>query len=352
MATKPRRLRASGAQGKNPTLLDVARHAGVGWITASRALREPNKVSAALRARVQTAVDELGYIANQVASGLASGSSRVVPVLIPTLAHSVFVPFLEGVHAELDKHGYEVLLGTTEYDAATEARLIATLLGWFPAGLLIAGVDHSAPARRRLEQAVKLGLPVIEFMDLTDEPLDLNVGLSHPAVGAAVADYLAGKGYRHIAYAGTMATLDHRSTRRLQGFRAALAARGLAHHYELRSEESFSFGLGGRLLGRLLEAHPQIEAIFFANDDLAAGALFEAQRRGIVVPRALALIGFNDLEISSAAVPSISSVNIDQLGMGRTVAQLLIERINNKTCERTRIDTAFRIIERDSTRMG
>jgi LacI family gluconate utilization system Gnt-I transcriptional repressor len=315
-------------------------------------LREPGKVSPALKERILAAIDDLGYVANQVASGLASGASRVVPVLIPTLAHSVYVPFLNGVHTELDRHHYEVLLGTTEYHPQTEAQLIETFLGWFPAGLLIAGVDHLPITRRRLARAVELGVPVVEFMELTEDPLDFNVGFSHRAVGAAVAEYFARQGYHHIAYAGAQAALDHRSARRVDGFRAALAAHGLPSHYELRSEDSFSMALGGRLLAKLLENFPQIEAVFFANDDLAAGAVLEARRRGISLPERLAVMGFNDLEIASAMVPSISTVNVDQAGMGRIAAQLLVDKLAGKSLTVKSVDTGFRIIERETTFPG
>jgi LacI family gluconate utilization system Gnt-I transcriptional repressor len=346
------RRRAALAQGKRATLKDVAQRAGVGLITASRVLREPGKVSPALKERILAAIDDLGYVANQVASGLASGASRVVPVLIPTLAHSVYVPFLNGVHAELDRHHYEVLLGITEYHPQTEAQLIETFLGWFPAGLLIAGVDHLPVMRRRLARAVELGVPVVEFMELTEDPLDFNVGFSHRAVGAAVAEYFARQGYRHIAYAGAQAALDHRSARRVDGFRATLAAHGLPAHYELRSEDSFSMALGGRLLAKLLENFPQIEAVFFANDDLAAGAVLEARRRGISLPERLAVMGFNDLEIASAMVPSISTVNVDQAGMGRIAAQLLVDKLAGKSLTVKSVDTGFRIIERETTFPG
>src|SRR5258708_39953343 len=108
-------------------------------------------------------------------------------------------------------------------------------------------------------------MPVVEFMELTDDPLDVNVGFSQQAVGAAVAEYFARQGYNHIAYAGAQATHDHRSARRVEGFRAALAARRLPSHYDLRSEETFSMALGGRLLAKLLEISPQIEALFVST---------------------------------------------------------------------------------------
>jgi LacI family gluconate utilization system Gnt-I transcriptional repressor len=351
-APKPaRRSRNALAQGKRVTIKDVARHAGVGWITVSRVMRAPEKVSAILRHRVHTAIDDLGYVANQAASGLASGACRIVPVLIPTLSHSVYVPFLDGVHEELDRHGYEILLGTTNYDVEVEARLAATFLGWFPAGILVAGVDHSAATRKRLTQAVAQGTPVIEFMDLTDDPIDINVGMSHSATGVAVAEFFADRGYRHIAYAGTLGERDPRGSRRLEGFRDTLRARGLPSHYAVMGSELFSMGLGAKLLTELLERFPQVEAVSFANDDLAAGAVLEARRRNIAIPQRLAIMGFSDLEIATVLSPAISSVRVDQKGIGRLAAQKLIAALAGTPDCRRSVDVGFEIIERDTTRL-
>jgi LacI family gluconate utilization system Gnt-I transcriptional repressor len=344
-----RRNRNALSQGKRATMRDVAKRAGVSSITVSRVLREPDKVSPLLRQRILCAVEELGYFANQVASGLASGASRVVPVLIPTLSTALFVPFLNGVRAELEPRGYEVLLGTTEYHEEIETRLVATFLGWFPAGLIVAGVDHAPVTRQRLQNVVAAGVPVVEYMETTDRPIDINVGLSHRAVGDAAARYFAAKGYHHIAYAGTLGSVDKRAARRVEGFQKALHSLCLPSHYVLLSEEPFSFFVGARVFTQLLEAYPMIEAIFFANDDMAAGALGEAQKRGIRVPQEIALMGFNDYEIASVMTPSISSINVNPLEMGRIAAKTLLNRLDGIATVAGTIDTGFQIIERETT---
>ena len=344
-----RRNRNALSQGKRATMRDVAKRAGVSSITVSRVLREPGKVSPLLRQRILSAVEELGYFANQVASGLASGASRVVPVLIPTLTTALFVPFLNGVRAELEPRGYEVLLGTTEYREDVETRLIATFLGWFPAGLIVAGIDHSPLTRQRLQKVVASGVPVVEYMEVTDSPIDINVGLSHRAVGEAAARFFVSKGYRHIAYAGTLGALDKRAARRVEGFQKVLHSMCLPSHYVLLSEEPFSFFVGARVFGRLINAYPMIEAIFFANDDMAVGALGEAQKRGIRVPEGIAIMGFNDYEIASVMRPAISSINVNPLEMGRIAAKTLLNRLDGMPPIERTIDTGFQIIERETT---
>jgi LacI family gluconate utilization system Gnt-I transcriptional repressor len=331
---------------KRITLSDVARHVGVGPMTVSRALRTPEMVSLGLRNRILKAVDELGYVRNRVASGLASGTARLVPVVIPTLHHSVYVPFLEGLYSVLPQAGYQILLGTTEYLVEQEEQLVSALLGWSPDGLLLSGVDHTARTRKMLE---RVQIPVVEVMDISENPIDINIGFSHYQVGVAVAEYLSTKGYREVAYAGTLTEVDFRSMKRISGFQEALKARGLSHHRIQRSTEPSSIALGCTLLDELLRNEPGVQAIFFANDDLAAGALFECQRRGIRVPDHLAIMGFNDLEIASAVVPTITSVATPRREIGLAAARMLVAQLRGKPVVERRVDTGFKIIEREST---
>ncbi|MFT4198155.1 MAG: LacI family DNA-binding transcriptional regulator, partial [Pseudoxanthomonas sp.] len=343
----PVRRRRTGPAGT--TLREVARQAGVSQITASRAVRQPDQVAPATLARVRAAMDALGYQANAIASGLASGRSPVVPVVIPTLTHPVYVPVLRGINEVLEPHGRQVMLGTSEYDPAAEERLLTAMLGWAPAGLMLAGMDHLPGARLRLQRAAQAGTTVIELMDLDGEPVDLAVGISHRQVGRAAAEWFAARGFRHVAYLGAMAGLDLRSQRRRQGFAAALRARGLADDALAVSDEPFSLALGGRLLAQLLDRQPQVQAVFCANDELAAGALFEARRRGLRVPEDLALMGFNDTEIATVVEPAISSIAVDRYGMGRIAAELLLERLGGGAPGPRTIDRGFSIIERATT---
>jgi LacI family gluconate utilization system Gnt-I transcriptional repressor len=331
---------------KAVTLGDVAQHVGVGTMTVSRALHRPAMVSETLRAKILKAVDELGYVRNRVASGLASGTARLVPVVIPTLLHPVYIPFLEGAYSVLAQHGYQIILSTTEYQVSAEDRLIEALLGWFPDGLFLSGVDHSA---RTMSVLKRVHIPIVEVMDLSDSPIGINVGFSHYKVGVAVAEYFYQKGYRQIAYAGTMTEIDLRSVKRIAGFQQTLKDYGLPYHYIQRSNEPFSIALGGKLFNELLLQQPDIQAVFFANDDLAAGALFECQRRGIRVPEQLAIMGFNDQEIASSTIPTITSVRTPRREIGQIAAQMLVDHLQSRPPAERQVDLGFKIIERAST---
>jgi len=334
------------AHRKAVTLSDVARHAGVGTMTVSRALTRPEKVSEPLRAKILKAVDELGYIQNRFASGLASGTSRIIPVAIPTLLHPVYIPMLEGIHSVLTQHGYHIILGTTEYLVNVEEKLVSAFLGCSPGGLILSGVDHSAKTIKLLKRA---RLPVVEVMDLADRPIGLNVGFSDYEVGVAVVRHFYQKGYQRIGYAGTLTEIDLRSVKRIAGFQQTLKDYGLPYHFIQRSNEPFSIGLGAKLLDELLRQYPDLEAVFLANDDLAAGALFECQRRAIRVPEDLAIMGFNDQEIARSTFPGITSVATPRREIGRAAAQLLVKQLQGQPPPDRQLDLGFKIVERQST---
>ncbi|ULH14231.1 LacI family DNA-binding transcriptional regulator (plasmid) [Deinococcus sp. KNUC1210] len=347
----------TGRKRQRVTITDVARLAGVATMTASRALNRPEMVSDELRQRVLQSADELNYIPDRAAGGLASGVGLALPVLVPTLHHSVYVQILEGLQERLPQAGYQLMLGSTEYSREKEETLVEVFLGWRPSAIVLSGIDHSERTVRLLRAS---GVPVVEIMDLADgndtaQPLDLNIGFSHSRVGEAVVTYLAACGYRNIAYAGTLTTLDPRSVRRIQGFQGALKRLGLPHHLIGRSDLPSSLAVGRDLLAGLLEEFPQTDAVFFANDELAAGALFECQRRGLRVPDDLAIMGFSDEEIASHLYPALTTVRIPRHEIGRLAADLLLARLGGPPDSQppvapSPIDVGFEIVQRQTTR--
>ena len=342
----------TGRKRQRVTIADVARLAGVATMTASRALNRPEMVSKELKGRVLHAAAELDYIPDRAAGGLASGAGLALPVLVPTLHHSVYVQILEGLEERLPGAGYQLLLGSTDYSQEKEERLVEVFLGWRPSAVVLSGLDHSERTVRLLRAS---GIPVVEIMDLavageTGQPLDLNIGFSHAQVGGAVVEYLAACGYRQIAYAGTLTEIDPRSVRRIRGFQSALKRLGLPHHLIGRSDLPSSLAVGRDLLSGLLSAHPKLDAVFFANDELAAGALFECLRRGVRVPEDLAIMGFSDEEIASHLYPALTTVRIPRHEMGRLAADLLLARLSGSLNGQPPIDVGFEIMQRQTTR--
>lgn len=313
-------VRASG----RPTLADVAERAGVSAITASRALRDPGKVSARARAEVERAVRALGYERDPAAAMLASGRSDTIGLVIPSVTNNVFAELLRGVYDALEGTAHPVQIGNFRYSPLAEERLLATFRAQRPAGLIVAGTDQSPAGRAAL---AGMGCPVVQVMDVCDGPVDMLVGIDHAEGAALAARHLAARGYR--APGVLAARMDPRTRKRAEGFERA--ATGFDPRRRVTTPEPSSVRLGGRMLADLLARAPETDAVFCINDDLALGALFEARRMGLDVPGRLGIAGFNDLEFAAAAEPAITSVHTPRREMGRRAVALLLDRMAGRT---------------------
>jgi LacI family gluconate utilization system Gnt-I transcriptional repressor len=331
--------------GGRPTLTDVARLAGVSPITASRALREPDKVSDELRANVAAAVRSLGYVPDPNARALASSRADVIGVIIPSLTNHVFADVLRGMYDAVVGSAYQIQLGNSRYAPTEEESLLATFARQRPSALIVAGIDQTAAGRAVLKEA---GCPVIQIMEIGSDPIDMMVGFSHRDAGAAIVSHLIEAGYRRIGFIG--ARMDPRSQRRLQGYRDALEAAGLGDpSIIVTTPASSSVSLGRDLLRDLLARAPDIDAVFCNNDDLAMGALFECQRSALHVPRRLGIAGFNDLEMMAAAYPPLSSVRTHRYDMGFRSMSMALDAIQGRTIPQRVIDLGFELAVREST---
>ena len=330
------------------TLEDVARRAQTSTITVSRALRRPEMVSEKLRTRIAAAVKELGYVPDPAASALASRRSNVIGVLIPSVTNNVFAEVLTGLYDSISGKPFNVQLGNTRYRPETENELVRVFLSQRPAGLVVAGVDQTPATRALLEAA---DCPIVQIMETSEAPVDMLVGFSHRDAARAATEHLIERGYRAPAFFG--ARMDPRSTRRLQGFRDALAAAGLAEGARVvTTNASSSVALGETLLARLLEQAPEADAILCNNDDLALGVQFAAHRRGIAIGPELGLCGFNDLEVMEAAHPAITSVRTFRRNMGRLAIEMLLARIEGRDPGDPVRDLGFALMPRESTLRG
>lgn len=329
------------------TLADVASRAGVSPVTVSRAIRHPEMVSAELRTRIDDAVRSLSYIPNHLASALASTRTHIVGVIVPSLTNGVFDDYLSAIQDVLYPAGLQTLVSNVRYSELEEEKAIQTLLGYHPEAMIVAGVDQTDRSRELLKNS---GVPVVQTMDVTDTPIDLNVGLDHTAAGAAAVHYLYGQGHRKIAH--LTARGDPRARRRHAGYRRAMEELGI---YDERlveaTPDTSTVQMGSTQFGAVLDRVGDVTAVFTCNDDLALGTLFESQRRGLRVPDDLAIMGFNDLDFCVATMPALTSVSTERQRIGTWAAQSILEIIrgSGRRPRQPQLDVGFSIKARGST---
>ncbi len=338
MNITPRKSRSSGRL----TLDDVAQSAGVSRITASRALRGERSVAPELVARVAEAAAALGYVPDPAARALASARSHTVVVLIPLLSNNLFVDLLEAVHRALHPAGYQILIGVTHYHAQEEEELLTSYLAHRPAGLLVTGFDRTPRCR---ELITRSGVPCVHLMETSQDPAVHCVGFSQADAGRAMTEHLLGTGKRRIAFAA--AQLDPRVLQRLAGYRQAMQAAG-CHDAALEwlSPEPSSMALGGQLLESRLASHPDVDAIFFCNDDLAQGGLLAALRLGIPVPQQVAIAGFNDLAGSDQMWPPLTTIRTPRVEIGESAAAMLLALMRGEALERSCVNVGWELVRR------
>ncbi|AMY01221.1 LacI family DNA-binding transcriptional regulator [Mesorhizobium ciceri] len=331
--------------GGRPTIADVARKAGVGAITVSRALREPERVSEELRRQIQAAVDELGYVPDPNARALASARAEVFGVLVPSLTNNVFAEVVRGIYDSLSASPFRIQLGNTHYSGLEEERLLQLFGSQRPAALIVAGIDQTPASRKLLESA---GCPVVQVMETGSDPVDMMVGFSHLDGGRAATEHLIEAGYRRIGFIG--ARMDPRSQRRLAGYRAAMEAAGLFDPRLVTTTPVLSsVSLGREMFRDALAKVPTLDGVFCNNDDIALGVLFECHRASIAVPKTIGIVGFNDLDMMQVAFPSVTSIRTHRYEIGRRAVAMALAAIAGKRPEQRIVDLGFELKRREST---
>ncbi len=328
---------------KPATVQDVATLAGVSAMTVSRALNAPDKVTPDTLARVRIAVDTLGYVPNAMASGLRTARARMVAALLPTLVGPVFQELVESLAESLKRSGYQLMIGQAGYDAAQEEALIRTIIQRRPDGIVLVGAASSAGGRSAL---LASRIPVVETWDFSDNPIDMLVGFSHVAIGESVAEFLHARGHRHVAI---ITGDDARARARADAFITRSKALGAQSAQCFFTKAPSTMGAGRKGLASLIQAAPEISAVFCSSDSLALGAAIEAQHQGLRVPDQLAIVGMGDQSFAQDAQPALTTVRLDGTRIGEIAAELMMARAEGRPIESPVVDVGFHIVVRDST---
>ncbi len=300
-----------------PTLKDIARDAGVSEMTASRVLRGLGEASDVTIQRVQEAAAALGYVPHRIASSLSSKNVDLIGVVVPSLSSRVFCDVLSGISATATASDKQIMISVSKYDLESEESAVREMISWRPTGVIIAGLEHTDTTRNYMRES---GLPIVEIMDVDGDPVDMNVGISHNRVGRETARNVLSAGMRKIAFIGTGMPGDHRAAKRLAGFKAELGREGVSLVAEELYSGSSSLLLGKALTGKVLEAHPDIECLYFSSDVLSCGAVLHCIEAGRAIPGDLAIIGFNGIEIRQAmpVVPATFHAMRREIGVRAT----------------------------------
>jgi len=337
------------AGGRDPSLKvgvrEIAKSAGVAPMTVSRVLSNPQMVKPETRARVQEAIDKVGFVPNRLASSIR-GNGRIIGTVVPTLINSGIAEQVQGMSDECQSSGYSMMLVQGEFTAEAEEAAIRTILGWRPAGLILQSFVQSPAARALILSNM---VPIVEISEVRgNTPLGAAVGISNFDAAFAMTTHLAAKGYRHIGFVSMPVHGNDRLQQRRAGYKAAIAQLGIKVSADMEVQVPISARGGADALISLTDRWPEIDVIFFSSDSLAVGAIQECHRRSWKIPRRIGIAGYGDLEFAAQLFPTLTTVRVDRYQMGREAVRHLVARLTGKTDMPTITSLGFQIIDRQS----
>ncbi len=326
---------------------DIAAEAGVSQMTVSRVMRGSGKTSKDVRERVEQAARKLGYVQNRLASALREETTPLVAVVLPTLGNRVFSEVLTGVNETLAHHRVQTVFGVSEYSLAREEEIVRDLLSWRPRGIILPGLEHTSATRAAIQAS---GVQVAEVMDIDGTAISAAFGLSQTEAGRATARYMLERGYRRFGYIGSQGGRDVRAVKRQDGFREVVRAAGAQMVLERIADAPSSMVAGRRITAEVLDRTDAPEALYYSNDDLAAGGLMHCLSNGIEIPRQVALAGFNGLSFLEALPIRLTTVETPRLEMGRSAADFIINGTagSDASPDGGLVDLGFRLVRGQS----
>ncbi len=310
---------------RKTSLAEVAEAAGVSKMTASRVLRNSGRFSEQTRARVMQEAARLNYVPNRLAAAFASDTaSTLMGVLVPRLSGGLFGQVVEAIDSTLSRVGFQTLIGTFENRAEQEEVWLKSVLAWRPAGLILTGRAHSEGTAAMLKAAT---IPLVEIWDLNTRPIDMSVGINHFDCGYEMGRLFLTRGRRRIGYAGADAASPGLGRARLDGFQQALQDAGARAAETEILEDRPSFYQGYYGAQNLLSRHPDLDGVYFQNDEMAVGGMAYCETAGLSVPDDLGIAGWGGMEVAAILKQRLTTTNISTRALGRAAAEALVSRV-------------------------
>lgn len=344
--------------GTTGTMREVARRAGVSVATVSRVANANYPVSAATRARVQKAMDDLGYVVNDNARTLAGTGSRMIVLVLNELVDPFFGYIARGVQLEAATSGRVCLVLTTGGDPRHELEAFELALGRRAEMVILVGgsrVDDAyvAAVRRQRQRLAANGTVLVLCGRPTVRGVDTpSVQYENEAGAFTLTDHLLRRGHRRILYLGGPAGLSTTDAR-VAGYRRALESYDVAVDESLVRIGAFGREWSRRTMAEVLESGLEFSAVFAGNDICAAGAYAAIKAAGLRIPDDLSVVGYDDVPVAVDLDPPLTTINVPLEQLGREavrvgLAQTSAAGADPYAVDRTQSRLGVYLVERDS----
>lgn len=297
----------------------VAERANVSIATVSRTINSVPTVGQELAARVWKAIEELDYYPNTQARSLVSGRSRLLGLVISEITNPFFPELIQGFEDIAVEHGYEILIGSTNYDPKRMNQVIRRMLERKVEGVAVMTFGIEEPLLQQLAQKqIPLALVDFDLPSALASTLRVDYSLG---IGEAV-QHLVALGHHQIAFISGPHKL-HSAKARIEAFRKAARQLGLSSRAARVVEGSHTLEGGMIALEQLSSSGNLPTAIMCSNDMTAIGVLRAAYSAGLRVPEDLSIIGFDDIRFAQFTFPPLTTVQMSRAELARGAFQAL-----------------------------
>ncbi len=330
----------------NPTIKDVAQKANVSIATVSRVLNNLTGYSDITKQKVNQAIKELGYQPNAIARGLINKRTQTIGVMFPKVSSAFSSDLLHGIDEFAHHSNYSVVVCNTDNDGKRTMKYLQLLREKQVDGIIFSSEVLSKEYYEVLEN---MKIPVVLVSSQTDFAKVPYVKVDdYQAVYDAI-QFLFSKGHRKIAMISGTKGDPLAGTPRVQGYRKALEANGIAFDSSRLVYGDFSFESGSRAMEAILRKAGEATAVFAASDEMAIGALSAALKHGLNVPEDISIMGYDDLKPAQMVTPPLTTVRQPLYEMGKIASEKLIRMIETGEIAANKI-IAHSIVERQTVR--
>ena len=335
--------------GKQPTMKDVAKLAGVTQATVSYVVNKTASVSPEVVSRVQNAIKELGYVTNELAKGLKKSKSNVIGVMIPDIDAGYYSEIVKGAEKNLRKNGYMTFLCNTFYERELENKYLSTLIQYNVAGIIIGYgfVDVNA-----YTTILNLNIPVVAIDDRPEVEGKTIFSFENNNIcgGRLAVEHLYNIGAKRICFASEP-LFNKALSMRFEGYKAAMQQYGYTVNEELifiEEKQSNKIEMGYSLGAKIL-LNRNIDAVFASSDDLAIGIIKRLKEHDVEIPNDIAIIGYDDVALSRLINPSLTTISQPKYKMAEEAADLLVKLMKGEDVDKKEYLLEPSLVIREST---
>ncbi|MFW6238424.1 MAG: LacI family DNA-binding transcriptional regulator [Halanaerobiales bacterium] len=323
---------------------DVAEKAGVSIATVSRVLNNREEVSPETRTRVEKVIAEIGYQPNLLGRNLRRSETRMILVSLYSMSNPFYSRVVRGIEEGGRERDYNILIYNNNGDPDRERLYLGLLENRLVDGVIL--MSPQLPAG----ELVRIGkeYPLIQCCEYIEDISVPRVSVDNVAAARTAVEHLIERGHRRIAMIGGPREVLS-AVQREEGYRQALEENGLSYDPDLIISGHYTNKGGERAARELLARRERPTAIFAISDMMAVGAVMAARDAGLKIPEDMAVVGFDNSEISAIYDPSLTTISQPRYDLGRLTVDLLIEIINGDGLEKKEYQLEHELIVRESS---